>query len=139
MIRKYHNLKPQTIQWHREEEPLNHHETPGRQIKQSNQLSLPHTSETALTHQSLESSYSVGIKSWAGGTIYPNVQSCNKTKLIWVWRKLCDNILNTSCSYANYMILWTLWSYHYGNLGFVTYSGVKVTFSSCSISSFNHW
>ena len=27
--------------WHREEEPLNHHETPGRQIKQSNQLSLP--------------------------------------------------------------------------------------------------
>ena len=26
----------------REEEPLNHHETPGRQIKQSNQLSLPH-------------------------------------------------------------------------------------------------
>ena len=28
--------------WHREEEPLNHHETPGRQIKQSNQLSLPY-------------------------------------------------------------------------------------------------
>ena len=32
----------------------------------------------------------------------------------------------------------TLWSYHYGNLGFITYSGVKVNFSSCSISSFNH-
>ena len=28
--------------WHREEELLNHHETPGRQFKQSNQLSLPH-------------------------------------------------------------------------------------------------
>ena len=28
--------------WHREEEPLNHHKTPRRQIKQSNQLSLPH-------------------------------------------------------------------------------------------------
>ena len=28
--------------WHREEEPLNHHETPGRQIKQSIQLSLHH-------------------------------------------------------------------------------------------------
>ena len=28
--------------WHRAEEPLNHHETTGRQIKQSNQLSLPH-------------------------------------------------------------------------------------------------
>ena len=41
MIRKYHNHKPQAILWHREEEPLNHHETPGRQIKQSNQLSLP--------------------------------------------------------------------------------------------------
>ena len=27
---------------HREEEGLNHHKTPGRQIKQSNQLSLPH-------------------------------------------------------------------------------------------------
>ena len=26
----------------REEEQFNHHETPGRQIKQSNQLSLPH-------------------------------------------------------------------------------------------------
>ena len=42
MIRKYHNHKLQTTPWHREEEPLNHHETPGRQIKQSNQLSLPY-------------------------------------------------------------------------------------------------
>ena len=42
MIRKYHNHKSQTTPWHREEEPPNHHETPGRQIKQSNQLSLPH-------------------------------------------------------------------------------------------------
>ena len=42
MIRKYLNHKPQTTPWHRNEEPLNHHETPGRQIKQSNQLSLPH-------------------------------------------------------------------------------------------------
>ena len=37
MIRKYHNHKPQTAPLHREEEPLHHHETPGRQIKQSNQ------------------------------------------------------------------------------------------------------
>ena len=42
MIRKYHNHKPQTTPWHREKEPPNHHETPGRQIKQSDQLSLPH-------------------------------------------------------------------------------------------------
>ena len=40
MIRKYRNHKPQTNPWHREEEPHNHHETPGRQTKQSNQLSL---------------------------------------------------------------------------------------------------
>ena len=40
MIRKYHNRKPKTNPWHREEEPHNHHETPRRQIKQSNQLSL---------------------------------------------------------------------------------------------------
>ena len=42
MIRKYHSHKPQTNQWHREEEPQNNHETPGRHTKQSNQLSLPH-------------------------------------------------------------------------------------------------
>ena len=42
MIRKYYNHKLQTTPWHREEGPLNHHKTPGRQIKQSNQLSLPH-------------------------------------------------------------------------------------------------
>ena len=43
MIKKYHkNKKRQTTPRHREEERLNHHETPGRQIKQSNQLSLPH-------------------------------------------------------------------------------------------------
>ena len=42
MIRKYHYHKLQTTPWHREEEQLNNHETPGRQIKKSNQLSLPH-------------------------------------------------------------------------------------------------
>ena len=42
MIRKYHNHKLQTNPWHREVEPHNNRETPGRQTKQSNQLSLPH-------------------------------------------------------------------------------------------------
>ena len=42
MIRKYHNHKLQINPWHREEEPHNNHETPGRQTKQSNQLSLLH-------------------------------------------------------------------------------------------------
>ena len=41
-IRKYHDHKLQKTPWHCVEEQLNHHETPGRQIKQSNQLSLPH-------------------------------------------------------------------------------------------------
>ena len=49
MIRKYHNHKLQTTPWHREEEPLNHHETPGRQIQQSNQLSLPHQDDCNTT------------------------------------------------------------------------------------------
>ena len=40
MIRKYHNQKLQTNKWHLEEEPHNYHETPERQTKQSNQLSL---------------------------------------------------------------------------------------------------
>ena len=42
MIRKCHNHKLQTNPWHHEEEPHNNHETPGRQTKQSNHLSLPH-------------------------------------------------------------------------------------------------
>ena len=42
MIRKYHNQKPQTTPWHREKEPLSHNETPERDTKQSNQLSLPY-------------------------------------------------------------------------------------------------
>ena len=41
MIRKYHNHKPQTTLWHREEEPLNHHGAPERQIKQSDQPPPP--------------------------------------------------------------------------------------------------
>ena len=42
MIRKYHNHKLQINPSQREEEPHNNHEMPGRQTKQSNQLSLPH-------------------------------------------------------------------------------------------------
>ena len=42
MIRKYHNHKLQTTPGHREEEPHINHETSGRQMKQSNQLSRPH-------------------------------------------------------------------------------------------------
>ena len=38
MIRKNHNHKLQTNPWHREQEPYNNHETPGRQTKQNNQM-----------------------------------------------------------------------------------------------------
>ena len=36
MIRKYHTHKPHTSPWHRDIEPHNNHESPGRQTKQSN-------------------------------------------------------------------------------------------------------
>ena len=42
MIRKYHNHKLQTTPQHREEEPHNNNQTPDRQTKQNNQLSLLH-------------------------------------------------------------------------------------------------
>ena len=42
IIRKYHNHKQQTNPSHREEEPHNNHESPGRHTMQSNHLSLPH-------------------------------------------------------------------------------------------------
>ena len=46
IVSEYDQEIPQSqtadIPWHRGEEPLIHHETPGRQIKQRNQLSLPH-------------------------------------------------------------------------------------------------
>ena len=45
MIRKYHSHKLQTNPRYREEESHNNHETPGRQKKQSNQLSLPHQND----------------------------------------------------------------------------------------------
>ena len=45
MIRKYHNHKLQTNPWHREKEPHNNHETPGRQTNQSNQFSLPYQAD----------------------------------------------------------------------------------------------
>ena len=66
MIRKYHYLKLQTNPWQRKEEPHYNHETPGRQIKQSNQLSLPHQDDCntrmdikqrPTTHRTITDSY----------------------------------------------------------------------------------
>ena len=41
MIRKYHNHKPQTTPWHRKEEPLNHHDTPERQLSKATSSPFP--------------------------------------------------------------------------------------------------
>ena len=46
MIRKNNYHEPQTNPWHQEEEPHNHHETLGRQTKQSSQLPLPHEDDS---------------------------------------------------------------------------------------------
>ena len=61
MISKYHDHKLQTTLWHREEEQLNHHETPGRQIKQSNQLSLPHQDDCKTLFSFIEISNIVNL------------------------------------------------------------------------------
>ena len=54
MIRNYHNHKLQTTPWHRKEEPLNHHETPGRQIKQAISLqTMPFGSKSVPPQRSL--------------------------------------------------------------------------------------
>ena len=61
-----------------------------------------------------------------------NVKPDLDPKLFWL--TLADEELTGFFIFAAF----SLWSYHYGNVGLVTYFGVKVTFSSCSISSFNH-
>ena len=62
MIRKYHNHKMQTTPWHREEELLNHHETPGRQIKQSKpRWAWKHPKHQAPTISSIDKSSSLNL------------------------------------------------------------------------------
>ena len=48
MFRKYYNHKLQTNPWQCKEEPHNNHETPARQTKQSNKLSVPHQDDRKL-------------------------------------------------------------------------------------------
>ena len=48
VIRKYRNHKLQKNLLYRKEEPHSNDETPGRQTKQSNQLSLPHGDDCKL-------------------------------------------------------------------------------------------
>ena len=63
MIRKYHNHKLQTNPWQREEQTHNNHETPGRQTKQSNQLSL-----------SLFPIKMIAILEWTSNNVQQNIE-----------------------------------------------------------------
>ena len=54
MIRKYHNHKMQTKPWYREKEPHYTHKTPGRQAKQSNQLTLRSIAKLEWTQSSAQ-------------------------------------------------------------------------------------
>ena len=83
MIRKYHNHKLQTNPWQRKEEPHNNHETPGRQTKQSDQLSLPHqddckTSNVQQKHRLMNKKYS----EFKVKIFYPTVKVCAFQSLI---------------------------------------------------------
>ena len=85
MIRKYHNHKPQTTPWHHEEESLNHHETPGRQIKQSNQLILPHQDDcnTRMDIEKHTAKHRTITDSQNGSNNKQNVNSTRTTVLEW--------------------------------------------------------
>ena len=60
MIRNYHNHKPQTTPWHREEERLNHHKTPGRQLSKAT--------------SSLFSIKMIAILKWTQSNIQQNIE-----------------------------------------------------------------
>ena len=49
-----HSRKLQTDPWHREEEPQNNHETPGRQTKQRSQVFLPHQDDCNWTQSNTQ-------------------------------------------------------------------------------------
>ena len=101
MIRKYHNHKLQTTLWHREEEPLNHHETPGRQIKQSNQLSLPHQDDcnTKMDIEKRTTKHRTITDSHNGSN---NKQKVNNNRTTALERTACScNAHNTTCSRFN--------------------------------------
>ena len=107
MIRKYHNHKPQTTPWHREEELLNHLETLGRQIKQSNQLSLPHQDDC---NTRMDSNVRGVLKNTRTDAAIPSVFDLTARNLhIMMPKEFCIqsvNLLTLSLCMIN---LWLLW------------------------------
>ena len=95
MIRKYHNHKPHTTLRHRKEEPLNHHETPGRQIKQSNELSLPHQDDcNTRTYTKQRTTKHITITDSHNGSNNEQKVNNNKTTALGQQPKLLGGALN---------------------------------------------
>ena len=103
MIRKYDNHKLQTSPWYREEEPHNTHETPGRQTKQSNQLSLPHQDDCRASNaqQNVEQ---LQNPTMFRRSFYKNLQNSASHDLVDQF--LCNFVSSTreSCSNDNPML-----------------------------------
>ena len=71
-IRKNHNHRLQTNQWHCEEEPHNNHETPGRQTKQSCKTRMDIKKRTTNIEQLQNPTIGVTINNKSTPTEYPN-------------------------------------------------------------------
>ena len=107
MIRKYHNHKLQTTPWHREEEPLNHHKTPGRQIKQSNQLSLPHQDD-CNTWRHIVYVVDLGCKLRSSLMVRPRYFPLSTASRVWPWS------LYTMCLSCRLLVLmWMTWHFFF--------------------------
>ena len=89
MIRKYHNHKLQKNPWYREKEPHNNHETPGRQNKQSNQLSLPHQDDckTRMDIKKRTAKHRMFTDSHSGSDNKQQVNNNRTTALKWTTAK----------------------------------------------------
>ena len=81
MIRKYNNHKLQTNPWHRKEEPHNNHETPGRQTKPSNQLSLPIKDDckTRIDIKQRTTKHRTNTYSYNGSNNKQRINNCYRT------------------------------------------------------------
>ena len=86
IIRQYHKHKMQTKPWYREEEPHNNHETPGRQTKQSNQLSLSHQDDCKNKMDKwIQSNAQQNIEQLQNPTMGVTINNESTTTEPWPW------------------------------------------------------
>ena len=85
MIRKYHNHKLQSNPLHRKEEPHNYDQTPRRQTKQSNKLSLPHQDDckTRKNIKSRITKHTTITESRIGSNTQQRINNNRTTNLEW--------------------------------------------------------